>query len=240
LAPIDLQSYFDISQAPDKAALKRRLIEFAHGMEFSIANVLLMSEHSVGDFDVAYLGNRPDNYPEGADKEIATADPLMTKMRRHGLPVMYDQKFYVDAGAPELWEAAAPYGYRTGISVALRLPNNQQLVLGLDRERALPRSNQKLTRLLADLQMLAVHCQEAAQRFFAPQPAAGPAPHLSQRELDVLRWTMAGKTAWETGQLLCISEPTVKYHLRNILAKLDVPSKHMAVLKAISLGMIAP
>ena len=244
MAPMDLQSYFDISQAPDKATFKRRMIDFAHDMDFTIVNAMLVVEHADREPDLVYVGNRPTDFLPATDKEIAKVDPVMTRLRKHGLPFMYDQKFYVDAGAPELWEIAAPYGYRTGISVALRLPGNQQLLLGLDRERALPRGNQKVTRLLADLQMLAVHCQEAAQRFLAPQPEpqadAPAAPSLSQRELEVLRWTMAGKTAWETGQLLCISEPTVKYHLRNTLAKLNVPSKHMAVLKAISLGLIAP
>lgn len=240
MAPIDLQSYFDISQAPDKATFKRRMIDFAHEMDFPIVGAVLVVEHTEKDADFLYIGNRPEDFLPASDKALAKVDPVMTQLRRHGLPFMYDQKFYVDAGAPELWENAAPYGYRTGISVALRLPGNQQLLLGLDRERALPRSNLKLTRLLADLQMLAVHCQDAAQRFLVPHSAAPSVPSLSQRELEVLRWTMAGKTAWETGQLLCISEPTVKYHLRNTLAKLDVPSKHMAVLKAISLGLITP
>jgi DNA-binding CsgD family transcriptional regulator len=240
MAPMDLQSYFDISQAPDKAAFKRRLIDFAHHMDFPLVGAALVAEQPDKGPVFSYVGNRPEAFVAGADKELAKVDPLMTKMRRQGLPVMYDQKFYVEAGAPALWEAAAPYGYRTGIMVALRLSGTQQFLLGLDRERALPRSDQKITRLLADLQMLAVHCQDAAQRFMAPEVAAPPIPNLSERELEVLRWTMAGKTAWETGQLLCISEPTVKYHLRNTLAKLDVPSKHMAVLKAISLGLIAP
>jgi DNA-binding CsgD family transcriptional regulator len=244
MAPIDLQSYFDISQAPDRATFKRRMIDFAHEMDFPLVNAVLVVENAPGDVDFENIGNRPADFVAGSDKELAKADPVVTQLRRFGLPFMYDQKFYVDAGTPELWEAAAPYGYRTGISVALRLPGNQQFLIGLDRERALPRGNQKITRLLADLQMLAMHCQDAAQRFLIreapPLPAADSAPLLSQRELEVLRWTMAGKTAWETGSLLCISEPTVKYHLRNTFAKLNVTSKHMAVLKAISLGLIAP
>jgi DNA-binding CsgD family transcriptional regulator len=244
LAPIDLQSYFDISQAPDKATFKRRMIDFAHEMDFPLVNAVLVVERGA-DLDFKHIGNRPQDFVGGSDKELAKADPVSTQLRRFGLPFMYDQKFYVDAGAPELWEAAAPYGYRTGICVALRLSGNQQFLIGLDRERALPRGNQKLTRMMADLQMLAVHCQDAAQRFLIPpaEPVVeleAAMPALSQRELEVLRWTKAGKTAWETGQILCISEPTVKYHLRNTFTKLGVGSKHMAVLKAIALGLIAP
>jgi DNA-binding CsgD family transcriptional regulator len=234
-----LQSYFDISQSNDKAEFKRRLIAFAHEMDFPLVNAVVVAERAGGDADFFHVGNRPEDFAAAADKSVAKVDPVMTRLRRQGLPFIYDQKFYVDAGAAELWEQAAPYGYRTGLCVALRLSPQRQFLLGLDRERALPRSAPKVTRLLADLQLLAVHCQEAAQRFMGTEPERAPAPSLSPRELEVLRWTRDGKTAWETGRLMSISEATVKYHLKNILGKLGANSKHMAVLRAITLGLIS-
>ena len=239
MASIDLQSYFDISQAPDKAALKRRMIDAAHRMDFSIANALLLVEHPEGDFDVTYLGNRPENYSPGTDKEVAKVDPVMTRLRRHGLPFVYDQRFYVDAGAPELWEVAAPYGYRTGISVGFRLSSHQRFLCGLDRERALPSNAQKVAGMLASLLMLAVHCQDAAQRLLAPKSDAPLVPSLSGRELEVLRWTMAGKTAWETGVILGISERTANLHIQAAARKLNCSNKHQAVLQALRMGLIS-
>ena len=235
---MDLQSYFDISQAPDKATFKRRLIDFAHHMDFPLVGAALVAEQPDKGPVFSYVGNRPEAFVAGADKELAKVDPLMTRMRRQGLPVMYDQKFYVDAGAPALWEAAAPHGYRTGIMVAARLSGTQQFLLGLDREHALPRSDQKVTRLLADLQMLAMHCQDAAQRLLAPEVATPPIPKLSDRELEVLRWTMAGKTAWETGVILGISERTANFHAQAATRKLSCTNKHQAVLRALRHGLI--
>ncbi|MEK8033574.1 LuxR C-terminal-related transcriptional regulator [Ideonella sp. DXS29W] len=236
-----LQDYFDISQAPDLATFRRRMIDFAHGMDFPIVGAVLLAEHAADQHQyLSYIGNRPPDFASASDKSLAKIDPVMAQLRRSPVPFVYDQKFYVDAGAPELWEHAAPYGYRTGISVALRLPGNKQLLLGLDRERDLPADDERIMRLLADLQMLAVHCQDAALRFLGPLTEVEEAPALSKRELEVLRWTKEGMTAWEVGDKLCISEPTVKFHLKKTLSKLQVPSKHMAVLKAISLGLIAP
>jgi DNA-binding CsgD family transcriptional regulator len=40
------------------------------------------------------------------------------------------------------------------------------------------------------------------------------------------------------GQILSMSEHTVNYHLRNTMRKLEVSSKHIAILKATSLGLI--
>lgn len=236
---IQLQRYFDISQAPDKLTFKRQLVEFAHEMDFPIVGAELVVERPDGDPEYRYyIGNRPPDWAGVVDTKTVKVDPVMQRLRRHGLPFMYDQKFYVDAGAPELWEAAAPYGYRTGIAVALRLPGDMQLLLGLDRERPLPRSELKLHRLLADLQLLAVHCQEAAQRFATPLIAEAGVPMLTPRELEVLKWARDGKTAIETGMILGISEPTVKFHLKNCMNKLGTNTKISAYVRAMTLGLI--
>ena len=49
---------------------------------------------------------------------------------------------------------------------------------------------------------------------------------------------MRGKTAWETGQILGVSEATVAFYLRNARSKLGCKCKHQAVLRALSLGLI--
>jgi DNA-binding CsgD family transcriptional regulator len=59
-------------------------------------------------------------------------------------------------------------------------------------------------------------------------------PKLAPREQDVLRWAARGKTAWETGRILNISEKTVAFYLSNATTKLGVASKTEAVATAIS------
>ena len=63
-------------------------------------------------------------------------------------------------------------------------------------------------------------------------------PLLTPRELEALRWTMDGKTAWEVGAILGISERTAVLHLTNATHKLDCVNKHQAVLKALRLKLI--
>ena len=58
-------------------------------------------------------------------------------------------------------------------------------------------------------------------------------------ELEALRWTMEGKTAWEVGTILGISERTAVLHVNNAMHKLGCASKHQAVLKALRLGLIS-
>jgi DNA-binding CsgD family transcriptional regulator len=60
---------------------------------------------------------------------------------------------------------------------------------------------------------------------------------LSLREKEVLNWLKLGKTNWEISVILKISERTVKFHVHNIMKKLNAVTRGHAVAKAISLEM---
>ena len=60
-----------------------------------------------------------------------------------------------------------------------------------------------------------------------------PAPHLTERELDVLKLVARGMNNREIGAKLFISENTVKNHIRNILEKLQLHSRMEAVMYAV-------
>ena len=102
----------------------------------------------------------------------------------------------------------------------------------------MPLESSELTRLVADLQLFAVHAQDAALRIFTPTSLDPAAPSLTPRELETLRWTMEGKTAWEVGNVLGITERTAALHVNNATHKLGCVNKHQAVLKALRLGLI--
>ncbi|MDA0368314.1 MAG: LuxR C-terminal-related transcriptional regulator [Proteobacteria bacterium] len=67
--------------------------------------------------------------------------------------------------------------------------------------------------------------------------AADPIAPLSPRETECLEWTAQGKTTWEIAQILCLSDSTVNYYIRNAMKKLAVHTKAHAVSKAAVLGM---
>ncbi|HYD81450.1 MAG TPA: helix-turn-helix transcriptional regulator [Paucimonas sp.] len=53
--------------------------------------------------------------------------------------------------------------------------------------------------------------------------------NLTAKEAKVLHWVVEGKTSWEVGKILSISERTVKFHLANIYSKLNVANRVQAV-----------
>jgi len=64
-------------------------------------------------------------------------------------------------------------------------------------------------------------------------------PTLTGREIEVLGLVAQGNTSREIGELLFISENTVKNHIRNILDKLGLHSRNEAVLYAVREDLIS-
>ncbi len=62
---------------------------------------------------------------------------------------------------------------------------------------------------------------------------------LTEREREVLKWVARGKTDWEIGEILHISEATSFAHVRNSCRKLDALTRPQAVVKAITFGEIS-
>jgi ATP/maltotriose-dependent transcriptional regulator MalT len=71
------------------------------------------------------------------------------------------------------------------------------------------------------------------------KPAASAAlpDSLTQRERDVLRLIVAGRTNRQIGEELFITAETVKSHVVHILRKLDVASRTQAAIKGRELGV---
>ncbi|MBA2672233.1 helix-turn-helix transcriptional regulator [Ramlibacter sp.] len=71
-----------------------------------------------------------------------------------------------------------------------------------------------------------------------PVPPQLPIQRLSIRELDVLHWLAAGKSAGDTATILGISVCTVRVYVRNIMRKLDAVNIPHAVSKGHQLNIL--
>jgi len=234
------EEYSSVANAQTTDDLKASLVSFTHKLGFATVSAIVVIDRPKGESAFLSIANLPQGFEEiYSAPDSSKRDPVLRRLKRLSVPITWDQSTYVGDGAGDLWEEQARFGFRTGIAMALHLPGGRHFLLGVDRDSPLPRKPSSLTRVVADLQLMAVYAQESAVRLITPSAddTVG-AIELTPRELDVLSWTMEGKSAWVAGQILGISEHTVVFHLKNAMSKLDCITKHQAVAKAIRLGLL--
>jgi transcriptional regulator EpsA len=105
-----------------------------------------------------------------------------------------------------------------------------------------PHLHAALVRLLSEEYLnsnIKVNGAEEPIRLNAPDLITKPLDFdLTEREREILTWIAAGKSNWEIGKILVISEFTVKNHVQNVLKKMSATSRTQAATIAISCGMI--
>jgi DNA-binding NarL/FixJ family response regulator len=79
---------------------------------------------------------------------------------------------------------------------------------------------------------------QAAARLMREVKSPDSPETLTERETEVLRLLARGQSNKEIAQALVIGEKTVKTHVSNILAKLNVPSRTQAALHAVRIGLV--
>jgi DNA-binding NarL/FixJ family response regulator len=92
--------------------------------------------------------------------------------------------------------------------------------------------------------LVAIRTVHSGKKYIPPDIGAKLAermtnPQLSDRELEVLRLMVAGKSTQEINAALSIAESTVKFHVNNILSKLGVSDRTQAIVVALKRGIVS-
>ncbi len=94
--------------------------------------------------------------------------------------------------------------------------------------------HEERTKLILDL--VVPHLHQALMRLVNPNKCRQSL--LSGKELEVIKWLKQGKSTWEISAILKISARTVKFHISNIMQKLNALSRTHAVAIAIEQGIV--
>ena len=234
-----LRDFMPVLSADNKAALRAEAIRFAQSVGFETVNVPVVLDRLGADAEFIVIDNAPAEFKAiAADKEYGRRDPVLQHCKKTSVPIVWDQSTYTAAGQGDMWEMQARFGYKTGLAVALHLGQGRHVLVAVERDQPLPETPHELRRVAADLQLFAAHAQDVALSLMLPHSRDSDAEDLTPRELESLRWTMEGKTAWELGRILGISEQTAARHLNNATRKLGCVNKLQAVLKALRFGLV--
>lgn len=231
--------FTSILDARDAASLLTMVVQFARALEFDKVTAFAVQDHAFRESEFFAVDNAPVGFAEITDdRNHGKLDPVMQHCKNSSLPIAWTRATYLAAGRADMWETQAQFGYISGICLATHLPAGKHFCIGVDRDGPLPASAAELSRAAADLQLFATYAQEVALGVLLPCSSLVAVPELTPREIQCLQWTMEGKTGWEVGCILGISEQTAVRHLNNATHKLNCVSKHHAVVRALRLGVI--
>lgn len=163
-------------------------------------------------------------------------DPVVDHCRQHITPCLWaaDPAVHSVGYQTRFFMEAVDFGLCAGIGLPIHGPLGHSGMFSVSM--ADPSNASAHLRQLGELQLLATFIHEAQMRLSSR--SANAQVHLTARELDCLRWAAEGKTSWEIGEQLGISERTVIFHLSNGARKLGVIGRRQAIARAMSLQLI--
>lgn len=231
--------YAKALEAETAGDLQSTLVRFTRELEFETMAATTVIDRCGSEPRFVVLHNTPVAYLDTfEDRDHAKLDPVAQHCKGSNLPIVWDQSTYVRAGRPEFWEHQAQFGLRCGISLAIHLPKGLHFWVGIDRDKELAWGSGELESVLSRLYLFTVCAFETSRRLLDAGLFDHALPDITPRELEVLRWASAGKTAWETGRILSIAENTVNRHIANVCRKLECCGKRQAVVRAMQMGLI--
>jgi LuxR family quorum sensing-dependent transcriptional regulator len=142
--------------------------------------------------------------------------------------VPYDRER--DLAAQEVMMRARDFRFHEGFCIPLHY-DDATSAISLAGERPYLDAETK-----SALHLMGVFAHGRLRALARPAPAAASgltSRRLSDAEAEVLRWAAHGKTAWETSQILGISERNVRWHLEEAQRKLMAPNKTATVARAL-------
>jgi LuxR family transcriptional regulator len=181
-----------------------------------------------------------NNYPAEWQRHYQEAgylniDPTVLHGRRTQSPLIWNESVF--AQTPELWAEAQSAGLRIGWVQSSRTPSGIGSMLTLARSSG-ALSDAELKENECKMRLLLCIAHTALTPVLVPKLNVRPRTSLTEREIDVLKWSADGKTSIEISDILAISVDTVNFHIKNAITKLGAANKTGAVVRAITFGLL--
>ena len=181
-----------------------------------------------------------NNYPAAwcaryQEMNYLAQDPSVQHARRSSLPAVWSSRMF--ATAPALWYEAQANGLRVGWLQSTCDRRNISGMLTFARSStALTESELHAKEL--KLRWVVQIAHQTFVRLLAPRLEPCITVALTDREVEVLKWTADGKTTGEISDILTISDNTVNFHVKNAMQKLQASNKTAAAVRAAMMGLL--
>ncbi len=152
-------------------------------------------------------------------------DPAFRFARRTTLPfdwatVPYDPER--DPGMTEVIQRAHDFNVDKQITIPVPSPCGVVGIVGIEGRHF---DDRELFKPI--LHVLALHVFHRLEQLVGRQQRRDI--RLTEREREVLAWASEGKTAWEIGCILHLSQRTIEWHMRRVCKKLGATNRLQAI-----------
>ena len=240
----------DLESLKDKSAFKRKFDSTWAALGFDSytyagidAEEFDPAKPKDGARDVIVMTNLPPVWvAHYVEEGYADSYPVIRDCLSARLPIRWNEGYRANARSVEerrMMEDAWENGVRRGLTIPIHGPRGELGIFSLNSQLADKEFNRLTEQTKLDAQVLAYHFHDAVSRTLRTKQVVPLPIALTEREVEILRWTAAGKTAWEIGNILNISERTVNFHVQNVMEKFGVHNKTHAAAKALGMGLFA-
>ena len=245
------ESFQQLLRVDQESAWCDALFDFGRSLGFDRCLVAIVPKPGMG-LEQAYLrSNYPADWRSFYDtRKLVHVDPTVAHCVAHSTSLIWSPGLFRSNPQRVMYEEASGYGLRSGVTLPMHGPRGELGILCFVNDARPSRQfDQDVAQVLPELSLLRDVAFQSGVDFAlmgdAPDGAGGlarpaPLPALTGRELECLKWTMAGKTSWEIGRILGISVSTVNFHVAGFNRKLEVSHRSQAVIKALKLGLLQP
>jgi len=174
------------------------------------------------------------------DEKMGYFDPKVAHAMTKSIPLILTPDVFATLKQKEMYEEACAYGLRSGITLPMHGPTGElgMICFASDLEPD-DQLEQEIMQDIPKLSYLRDFICESSQRF-TKWEAQNNHIELTQKELECLKWSATGKSAWDIGQIMNLGEAGVNKHFANIRRKFGTTTRCHAIVKAIRMGLISP
>jgi DNA-binding CsgD family transcriptional regulator len=176
------------------------------------------------------------------DNGMANHDELLSWGLKSAAPTTwtrFSDENDISSGQKLMFDEAKNFGLNDGFYLPIHQADGSMHGVSM----MVPEKLESDSRVLAALHLLALYYSIAANRLGLsppepPSPPEGSKGILTPRQRQCLQWVRAGKSSWEIGEILSLSEHTINEHLEEARKRLKVYTTTQAVIEAALRGLI--
>jgi DNA-binding CsgD family transcriptional regulator len=219
-----------LNDSDEPEAFRSAMDVAAHALDLPCFAYLRMPRD--GRSAAALISNYPTAWTEQYLKShYEKLDPVVAMAHIDTEPFQWGlgaDRFVLTDDQKGFFEEAASFGIRCGFTIPIQDKRGPVAAVTFANDARWQSFERSLEINQRVLQLMAICLHAHVRRKLWRNSRIGDVD-LKPRELECLRWAAAGKTAWEIGQILGLSERHVVYQLATVRTKLGVHSLRQAI-----------